>query len=155
MAKMLAARIPAVYLRIDTIEQAIRDLCCVPVQGEGYRLAYRIARDNLLLGLSVVSDSCNPIQMTRDEWHGVADASGAGYVDIEVVCSDEAEHRARVEGRVSEVPGLEMPAWLQVRNREYHPWDSSRITIDTAGKSLGESFQELVELLNITDETAC
>lgn len=52
-------------MRIDTVEQAIRDLCDFNVEGEGYRLSYRIAADNLKLGISVVADSCNPIDLTR------------------------------------------------------------------------------------------
>lgn len=47
----LASHLKAVHLRIDTIEQALRDLCGIVVEGEGYRLAYRIAADNLRLGV--------------------------------------------------------------------------------------------------------
>ena len=68
LAQHLAADLPAVHLRIDTIEQALRDLCEFDVQGEGYRLAYRVAADNLRLGLNVVADSCNTIELTRREW---------------------------------------------------------------------------------------
>src|SRR5262249_34903327 len=76
LSQLLARRIGATHLRIDTIEQALRDLCALDVQGEGYRLSYRIAADNLRLGLDVVADSCNPIELTRDEWRRVAlDAS--------------------------------------------------------------------------------
>ena len=46
----------AIHLRIDTIEQVLRELCGMEVEGEGSRLAYRIAADNLLLGLEVVAD---------------------------------------------------------------------------------------------------
>ncbi len=66
----LAKLINAVYLRIDTVERALRDLCHMEVQEEGYRLSYRIAADNLRLGMSVVADSCNPIELTRREWDG-------------------------------------------------------------------------------------
>ena len=50
LAQQLAAELKAVHLRIDTIEQAIRDLCDFQVEGEGYRLAHRVAADNLRLG---------------------------------------------------------------------------------------------------------
>lgn len=53
LAQAVARELPIVWLRIDTIEQALRDLCGIDVQGEGYRLAYRIAADNLRLGSSV------------------------------------------------------------------------------------------------------
>jgi predicted kinase len=39
ISQLLAQRITAVHLRIDTVEQALRDLCSVKVEGEGYRLS--------------------------------------------------------------------------------------------------------------------
>ena len=123
LSKWLSARVGAVYLRIDTIEQALRDLCAFDVQGEGYRLAYRIARDNLRLGSSVVADSCNPIELTRREWEQVARDAGADYVNIEVVCSDPREHRRRAEQRAVEVAGLTQPTWSEIENREYRRVD--------------------------------
>ncbi len=147
LAKRLAQEYRAVWLRIDTIEQALRELFGVDVQGEGYRLAYRVAADNLKSGLHVVADSCNPWELTRREWNRTAKECGAEAIDIEVVCSDSAEHRQRVETRESEVAGLKLPAWDEVCTREYHPWNSKRITIDTAGRSIEESFEELKKRL--------
>ena len=87
LAQMLARHTKALYLRIDTVEQGLRDLCHVHVQGEGYRLSYRVADDNLRLGNDVIADSCNPIELTRKEWQQVAKHSKATFVDIEVICS--------------------------------------------------------------------
>lgn len=140
----------AVYLRIDTIEQALRECLKVEVQAEGYRIAYRIAGDNLRLGLSVVADSCNPIELTRREWEGVARDAGAAYMNIEVVCSDLREHRARAESRVAEVPGLRLPTWREIRDREYHPWSVERLVIDTAGRSREASVDDLLACLPST-----
>ena len=56
LSQRLAQTLNAVHLRIDTIEQALRDLLGARVEGEGYRLAYRIAADNLRLGRAVVAD---------------------------------------------------------------------------------------------------
>jgi predicted kinase len=147
LAQQLARKPGAAYLRIDTVEQTIRDLCAFEVQGEGYRLSYRIAQDNLRLGVSVVADSCNPIELTRAEWEQVARDNGCRFVNIEVLCSDKAEHRRRVETRHSTVPGLRLPTWTEVENREYHRWTRDRIVIDTAGKSEAESFAELLSAL--------
>lgn len=144
LAQRLAAEVGATYLRIDTIEQALRDLCGVDVEGEGYRLAYRVAADNLALGLSVVADSCNPIALTRTEWRQVAEDRGARSVDIEVVCSDAAEHRRRVETRTSTIAALQLPSWEQVVAREYHPWQTDRILIDTAGRTVDACLVELI-----------
>jgi hypothetical protein len=95
----------------------------------------------------VVADSCNPIELTRAEWEAVAGKSGADCVNIEVVCSDRDEHRRRVEGRASTVKGLELPTWHEVVDREYAPWTSSRIVIDTALRTENECFDELASLL--------
>lgn len=148
LAQQLAADLRAVHLRIDTIEQAIRDLCDFPVEGEGYRLAYRVAADNLRLGLNVVADSCNPIELTRREWEGVAQAEEARFVNVEVVCSDRPEHRRRVENRANSIPNLKLPTWDEVIAREYHSWAVPRIEIDTAGTSSATSYKRLRSLLN-------
>ena len=39
LARFLVKEFGAVYLRIDTIEQGLKDLCRINVEGEGYRLA--------------------------------------------------------------------------------------------------------------------
>ena len=148
LAKRLAADLQAVHLRIDTIEQALRDLCGFQVEGEGYCLAYRVAADNLRLGLSVVADSCNPIELTRREWEATAEAEGADSVNIEVVCGDTAEHRRRVEARSNSVPNLILPTWDDVVAREYQSWTGPRVTIDTAGAQPDESFKHLKALLS-------
>lgn len=114
------------------------------MQGEGYDLAYRLAADNLRLGVGVVADSCNPIELTRRAWESVARGAGAEYVNVEVVCSGRDEHRRRVETRPCTVPGLGMPTWQDVLAREYHPWTVERVVIDTAGRTERESFEELL-----------
>ena len=144
LAQLLAVHVGAAYLRIDTIEQALRELCSIDVQGEGYRLAYCVAADNLRLGTSVVADSCNPIELTRREWEGVAGQAGAQYVNIEVVCSDLGEHRRRVETRPSAVPGLVLPTWQEVCAREYHDWTVERVVVDTFRRSPRQCLDELL-----------
>ncbi len=151
IARTICRRLNAVYLRIDTIEQALRDLCDVNVQGEGYRLAYRVVADNLRLGSNVIADSCNPITLPREECEDVARKENAEFVNIEVVCSDEAEHRLRVEQRDVEVPGLTLPTWQEVLDREYHSWKSERIVIETSGKSVEQSCKELLNMLQSKD----
>lgn len=143
LAKALTERTGAVYLRIDTVEQAIRDLCDFRVEGEGYRLSYRLASDNLKLGNNVIADSCNPIALTREEWNAVALNSNANFINIEVICSAEYEHQKRVKTRASEIPGLVLPTWEQVQKREYHPWASDRVVIDTS-LGLSNSIEKLI-----------
>ena len=147
LAQALARRLDAAYVRIDTIEQALRDFCAVNVEGEGYEISYRMAAENLRLGLGVVADSCNPIELTRNEWEKVATESGARGVNIEIICSDKAEHRARIETRPSTVPGLRQLTWKEVEDRGYQAWTKSRIVIDTSAKSESESLDEILVAL--------
>lgn len=148
LSQLLAKHVGAAYVRIDTIEQALRDLCSVHVQGEGYRLAYRVAADILNTGVGVVADSCNSIELTRREWEQVALAAGARYVNIEVICSNTTAHRQRVETRVSTVPGLKLPTWSEVRHREYHDWTVERLVIDTADRPVADCIKELLSKLS-------
>lgn len=147
LAKLLATKTGAVYVRIDTVEQGLRDLCSFKVEGEGYRLSYRIIRDNLELGISCISDSCNPIELTRHEWQEVAEGVGARFVNIEVSCSDSCEHEQRVSTRKSEVANLKLPDWQQVQNRHYEAWQTDVIKIDTSGNSIETSLAELIDKL--------
>ena len=145
LAKLLVKETDSFYLRIDTVEQALRDLCELEVQGEGYRIAYRIAADNLNLDMNVVADSCNPWQLTRQEWQEVAIQNNADFINIEVSCSNEEEHKKRVENRSSDVHRLKLSSWQEIKNREYHDWTGEVIMIDTADKTTEESFEELVK----------
>ena len=110
LAQGISQKFGAVYLRIDTIEQGLRDLCAVDLGAQGYQLSYRVAADNLALGNDVVADSCNPIHQSRDEWEAVAVSLGLQFVNIQVICSDIDEHRSRAESRFSNIHGLILPS---------------------------------------------
>jgi len=137
----------AVYLRIDTIEQSLRDNGIAVDGGEGYEVAYQIALDNLSLGLSVVADSVNPLSVTRKAWRKVAANAGSMFCEIEIICSDRSEHRKRVESRTTDIVGLSLPSWQEVLDREYERWTGDRIVIDTAHKSEKESKKALMKAL--------
>jgi predicted kinase len=145
IARELARQLGATYLRIDTIEQALRDSATMsrPVNDEGYCVAYAVAEDNLRLGRTVISDSVNPLQLTRDAWIGVAHRAHARAVEVEVICSNPQVHRQRVETRSVDIRGLKLPTWEKVISREYEPWERDHIVIDTAARTVGESVEEL------------
>jgi len=145
LAKKLTREIKATYIRIDTIEQGLRDICNITtIEGEGYRLSYHLAKDNLALGNDVIADSVNPWKLTRDEWNQVAKSVGAHYINIEIICADQKEHKKRVETRAVGINNLKLPTWKAVTARDYHEWDTPRIQIDTSGKSITESSLELM-----------
>ena len=149
LARAVAKEMATTYLRIDTIEQALRSsgLVTGDMGPAGYLVAYVLAENTLKLGMSVVADCVNPIAATRNAWQCVADETAASIVEIEVVCSDPAEHRRRVETRTVDVPGLIPPTWQEVLDRDYEPWDRARILIDTAGRSFADSLTELREAI--------
>src|SRR5713226_1797127 len=149
IAKELACHLGGVYLRIDSIEQAIRDsgMSSKSLDDVGYRVSYSVAEDNLRLGRTVIADSVNPLQLTRDAWIGVADRAGVDAIEVEITCSDPKQHRRQVETRVAEIDGLRPPTWQEVLVREYQPWNREHIVIDTAGRSVAESVKELREAL--------
>ena len=146
IAAGLARDIGAVHLRIDSIEQAMRNSGITVSGPEGYEVAYAIAEDNLGLGRTVVADSVNPIEITRAAWRDVAKRAGSRFIEIEIVCSDEAEHRRRVETRTADIAGHILPSWQEVCDREYEPWEAD-IVIDTAGKGIGTCVADLREEL--------
>ena len=148
LSRYIAKKYKMVYLRVDTLEQGLRELCHLDVIDEGYELAYRIAGDHLKLGIPVLVDSCNPILLTRKRWGKVAEDNDSFLVNIEVICSDRNEHRKRIETRVTDVENLKLPTWEEVENREFHPWGSERIRVDTAHKSIEESQKELDEAIH-------
>ena len=135
IARELARELGAVYLRIDSIEQAIRDsrMLDKPIDDAGYRVAHVLAEDNLRMGRTVVADCVNPLQITRDAWMGTAGRANARAGEVEVICSDPQQHRQRVDSRVSDICGLKLPTWDEVISREYEAWQRKHIVIDTAG----------------------
>jgi len=145
----LSESLGAAYIRIDSIEQAIRTAngSSYEVGDVGYRVGYALARDNLRAGRSVVADSVNPVQESRDGWRSAANESGVGVIEIEVICSDPTEHKQRVEYRDSDIADFSLPTWEEVIAREYHAWDRNRIVIDTAGRSAEQSFTDLLILI--------
>ena len=141
LARSLARRIGAVHLRIDTIEQAMRNAGFTVSGPEGYLAARDLAEDNLRVGRTVIVDSVNPLAITRAYWREAAERLAVELLEIEVVCSDTAQHRRRVESRVTEVPSLVLPTWQQVLDRRYERWTTAHV-IDTAGRTVEESASE-------------
>jgi predicted kinase len=116
----------------------------------GYLVAYQVAESNLLIGRMEIADSVNRLAVTRDAWRQVAATTSSEIIEIEVVCSDRTEHRRRVETRSVDVLGLALPCWQDVVERDYEPWNRSRIILDTAGCTILEALKELQMRINNT-----
>ena len=148
IARELVVRSPFAYLRIDAIEQALMKASVLEEVGPaGYVVAYELARSNLALGMTVVADCVNPLSVTREAWREVAASTSSGLLEVEIVCSDAAEHRRRVESRKADIPNFILPTWEKVLRHEYEAWTTSRLVIDSARVSASVAAHLILERL--------
>lgn len=149
LSKQIAKQLNAVYLRIDTVEQVLKKCSSSDhlVGPEGYMVCYALALDNLKLGLSVVADSVNPIAVTRNDWRQIAMDTSKPFIEIELVCSNIKEHQRRIETRKADIPGHKLPTWVDVLNRDYEPWQSKSMTLDTSEYSVDESVRIIMDFI--------
>lgn len=150
IARVLAEITGAVHLRIDTIESAIKESSidcakeCLDA-GAGYMVAYGIAKDNLRIGNIVIADSVNSVTITRESWRNVAILTDKEFIEVEIICSDSAEHRNRVENRKADIKHHILPTWQEVQDREYDEWQGNKIVIDTAKHDVSQCVSEIME----------
>ena len=135
------------WLRIDSIEQALRDsgemLPGMPA-GAGYYVAAAVARDVLASGGDVLVECVNPLPLTRRLWEEAASDLGARFLAVELVCSDAAEHRRRAQQRGIDIEGLKLPTWREITHRDYVPWPEADLRLDTAWISASEVARVLI-----------
>lgn len=135
LARLLAENLPAVWLRVDTIEASVLK-AGIPRSFEtglaAYLVARDIAREHLRLRRDVVIDAVNGVEPARAMWRQLAEECETERFVIEVKCSDPAEHRRRVESRNLATPPLPSPTWEEVLQREYEAWNEPILTVDGA-----------------------
>ena len=156
LAQRLARETGALYLRIDALEQAIRDAGVLrdEIGPAGYGAAYAVAEANLRLGRDVIIDAANTVEIARQSWRDLAAATEAKLTEIVITCSDPEEHRRRVETRATEVAGLTQPTWAEVVAREWEPWPGAHHVIDTARVAPDDALTEIRRLMGETAPTA-
>jgi predicted kinase len=157
LSRAIARELHAIWLRVDLIEAAVWRAGVAQDQPTGlaaYSVAFALAEVHLDMGTPsrwseelgeastagragvVVVDAVNPVEAAREGWRNLAASRNLRSRVIEVVCSDESEHRRRVSARESDLPGFAVPTWEQVSRREYEPWSEERMTVDTATETL-------------------
>jgi predicted kinase len=153
LARALARELAAVHVRIDSIEQAVREsgVVVVSLDDAGYRVGYAVAEDNLRVGRTVVADSVNPLALTRNAWVDVARRVGVSYVEVEIICSDTREHQRRIAMRTADILGSTLLTWADVVAREYEPWNRQRTVIDTAHARVEDSLAAIRHALGRPD----
>ena len=145
IARLLAQRLPAVHVRVDTIEQA---LVCAGFPGprgpEGYLVAYGVAADNLRLGHYVIADCVNAAQVSRDAWQQVAEECRVACLPVHLVCSDADEHRRRLSDRQADIAGHILPTWEQVSSARIEPPTSGVLLIDTCACDAASAAERII-----------
>ena len=148
LARVVAERVKAAYLRVDAIEAAMWRAGVARDQPTGlaaYVVAHAVAEGTLAAGVPVVVDAVNPVEDARRGWHDLAQRLPRPVRMIEVVCLDEVEHRRRVESRTADLEAHAPPTWDEVLDRRYEPWEEPRLTVDTSGRSLLECVADVLD----------
>lgn len=147
IARELSKLTKAVHLRVDSIEAAMKNsvLKIHPAEDAGYLAVAAVAADNLNLGLDVIADTVNPLEVSRQLWVETAASAKAALMNVEIVCLDTAEHKRRVETRASDIDGLVVPDWNAVISRQYQPWARPPLTLDSSRMSITECASKIIE----------
>lgn len=134
LAKQLARRTRACYLRVDAVETALSRVR-ERIGEAGYVVVHEVAASNLLLGMNVVVDAVNAVPEARAGWLQTAHRCDAHLALLETVLPAADEHRRRVESRVADIPGHRVPTWFEVQTDGWVPWDEDRdgprVVLDT------------------------
>lgn len=150
IAGVLGGRLNASVVSVDPIESAILSAGIDNDQPTGlaaYLVAGTIAEAVLESGHHVIVDAVNAVDPAREQWVTLAKRLGEPVRFIEVVCSDPALHRERLESRYKELPHVDEPSWHAVEQslEEYSEWTGAsaavaRITLDSVNP-LGSNIE--------------
>lgn len=96
-----------------------------------YDLLATLMTRQLMLGQSAVMD-CLINDELADRWHQLAQRYDARLHIIECSCTDEVEHRRRVEARRRDIPGWHEISWAHVERMrlEYPPLAFPHLVLD-------------------------
>lgn len=135
LARHLARKLPISLIELDRIEGPLlqQGISGDSIAWAGYEILTALAEDNLEIGRSVLLDSVCWTRAIRERWATLAAKYHARYRPIEVVCSDAALHRRRVESRDGSSRSLHNINWLRVEEARslYEAWDRSRLVLDS------------------------
>ena len=150
IAEAIGARLRKPVVSVDPIESAILRAGIDADQPTGlaaYLVAETLAETVMHAGHGVIIDAVNAVDPAREQWVNLAARSGQTLRFIEVVCSDVAVHRNRLEARQRNLPHITEPTWHAVEQSldEYADWSGPsgavmRLTLDSV-----EPLDALVE----------
>jgi predicted kinase len=143
LALGLGERLGLPIVSVDPIESAILRAGIEAGQPTGLA-AYLVAEviaDSVLTSTAggVIIDAVNAVEPARQQWVELGARHGQRRISfVEVICSDEGVHRARLEARGRQLAHVAEPTWHAVEQSldEWEPWGGAsgavpRITVDT------------------------
>jgi predicted kinase len=134
LARLIARELPIALIELDRIEDPLlkQGISGDSLGWAGYEILTALAEDNLGIGQSVLLDSVCWTRAIRKRWADLAERHGARYRPIEIVCSDVAVHRERVESR-GKVTGWQAVDWQRVEEAQsrFEPWEGPRLLLDS------------------------
>jgi hypothetical protein len=97
----------------------------------GYSLLTNLAEKQLRNEQPAIID-CVTRQPVFEGWQSLAHQYDCETRVVECVCSDEATHRSRIEGRVRGIPGWAELKWEYVAQAraEFEPLDTDKLVLD-------------------------
>lgn len=113
-----------------------------------YELLTALAEQQLCRGQSCVLDSVATFERLRARWRTLASEHDAAFGVVECVCSNEALHRRRLEGRKRGIAGWYEVTWEEVERvrGNFDPWTDERLILD-AVEPLESNLSRLSDFL--------
>lgn len=150
IAAVIGERLSKPVVSVDPIESSILRAGIDSDQPTGlaaYLVAETLAESIIRSGRGLIVDAVNAVDPAREQWVSLAERTGETLKFVEVVCSDAAVHRSRLEARSRNLPHVAEPTWHAVEQSldEYAEWtgpsgEIARITVDSA-----EPLDDIVE----------
>jgi predicted kinase len=105
-----------------------------------------VTRQLMLDQSAVVEGLVGDDELAR--WRATAERFSARLFLVECICSDEATHRSRIEGRVRGIPGWHEVGWDHVERMraEVTPATAERLTVD-AMRPADENLRRVLEYI--------
>ena len=156
VAALTAARLKAVHLSIDEVEESML-ACGLPpgwtVGVAAYEATRAMAEQNLRLGHDVVVDAVNDSEEAQQTWRNAATATGAALDFVHLVVSDLRDHERRVVGRDRGLTHVGEPTWDDVQRRrgEYAVWADDVVELDTSAHTAEDVAEALAVRVQARD----
>jgi predicted kinase len=137
IAERIAEKLLIPVFSVDPIESAILEAGVQQGFETGlaaYIVAATLASEQLKRGISVVIDAVNAEEEGKNTWRELGRKYGLTPIVLEVVVSNQALHRRRIESRVRGLHGFGEVTWDQVeaRRKKLTPWKEPTLLLDSA-----------------------